>query len=71
MLIEPKLTPVTVPVDEFTVANALSLLLQVPAEGEQLKAVVPPLQTKLAPLIAPGAVTTVKPNVAGEPQPVV
>ena len=51
---EPPLTPVTTPVDEFTVATAVLLLLQDPPLVPLLvNVVVDPIQTVAAPLTVP------------------
>ena len=52
-------TPVTTPLVEFTVANEVLLLLQVPPVVASPKAVDKPTQTEATPVIAVGEVFTV------------
>lgn len=67
----PDNTPVTMPVDEPTVASAGLLLLHVPPLVKSLNGVVAPTQTTLAPPIAAGVWLTVNGVVAVQPVPIV
>jgi len=55
----PAAIPVTMPVDEPTVAVAVRLLLHVPPDAVSCKAVVAPMQTLSTPVIGPGSGFTV------------
>ena len=55
MLAVPALTPVTAPVDEFTVATPVLVLLQVPPLVVLASVVPEPTQTPNVPVIAAGA----------------
>ena len=61
--------PVTMPDDDPTVATAVLLLVQVPPVYRSPRAIVLPLQTTEAPLIAPGVWFTVTTNAAPKPHP--
>jgi hypothetical protein len=63
----PALTPFTTPVEEPTVATPVLPLVQVPPVGEELRAVVEPVQTDAVPVIAEGALDTVTAWVAKQP----
>ena len=62
----PGPTPVTKPLNVFTVADSRLLLVQVPPPAS-LRDVVAPRQTVLPPLIAPGIGFTKKPIVVRQP----
>ena len=55
----PVSTPVTMPVEEPTVAVPVALLLQVPPAGISPSAVVSPWHTESVPVIADGSALTV------------
>ena len=63
----PALTPLTIPVDEPTVALEVLLLLQVPPDVALLSEVVLPAQTTAVPVIAPGTGFTVAVRVVWQP----
>ena len=53
MVVLPAVSPVTTPVDGFTVAAVVLLLLQVPPLILLLRVVVEPVQTNVVPLTVP------------------
>jgi hypothetical protein len=59
MVAVPADTPVTIPVDEPTVATRSLLLIHVPPDIALLKVVVNPVQTPLVPVMAGGLIETV------------
>jgi hypothetical protein len=63
----PAATPVTTPVADPTVANAVLLLLHVPGDEASLNVVVSPTQTFIVPVIAAGCVLTVTGFIAKQP----
>ena len=68
MMVEPRLTPVIIPVERPIVATDVLLLVQVPPPPS-VRVVVLPTQALVAPVIAPGAVTMVTVDVDTHPVP--